>query len=124
MAWFCTYFGEHCNACSPFSLFRSLHSFRTQSSPKNVVHWFRRGLRLHDNPSLRSGLKGCTSWRCVYVIDPWFAGTSNVGVNKWRFLLESLEDLDRSLRKLNSRLFVIRGQVLYLENDLFFKTYP
>lgn len=27
-----------------------------------------------------------------------------------RFLLQSLEDLDSSLRKLNSRLFVIRGQ--------------
>ena len=27
-----------------------------------------------------------------------------------RFLLQSLEDLDASLRKLNSRLFVIRGQ--------------
>lgn len=27
-----------------------------------------------------------------------------------RFLLQCLEDLDRSLRKLNSRLFVIRGQ--------------
>lgn len=27
-----------------------------------------------------------------------------------RFLLESLEDLDTSLRKLNSRLFVVRGQ--------------
>jgi len=28
----------------------------------------------------------------------------------FRFLLQCLEDLDRSLRKLNSRLFVIRGQ--------------
>jgi len=27
-----------------------------------------------------------------------------------RFLLQCLEDLDRNLRKLNSRLFVIRGQ--------------
>ena len=27
-----------------------------------------------------------------------------------RFLLQSLQDLDASLRKLNSRLFVIRGQ--------------
>lgn len=27
-----------------------------------------------------------------------------------RFLLQCLEDLDRSLKKLNSRLFVIRGQ--------------
>lgn len=28
----------------------------------------------------------------------------------FRFLLQCLEDLDRNLRKLNSRLFVIRGQ--------------
>ncbi|XP_041346975.1 cryptochrome-2-like, partial [Gigantopelta aegis] len=28
----------------------------------------------------------------------------------FRFLLESIEDLDRSLRKLGSRLFVVRGQ--------------
>jgi len=27
-----------------------------------------------------------------------------------RFLLQCLEDLDQSLRKLNSRLFVLRGQ--------------
>lgn len=31
-------------------------------------------------------------------------------VSSFRFLLQSLEDLDSSLRKLNSRLFVIRGQ--------------
>ena len=28
----------------------------------------------------------------------------------FRFLLQCLEDLDQNLRKLNSRLFVIRGQ--------------
>ncbi|XP_044730764.1 cryptochrome-1-like isoform X2 [Chrysoperla carnea] len=77
---------------------------------KHMVHWFRKGLRLHDNPSLREGLVGATTFRCVFILDPWFAGSSNVGINKWRFLLQCLEDLDRSLRKLNSRLFVIRGQ--------------
>ncbi|XP_066156680.1 cryptochrome-1 isoform X1 [Euwallacea fornicatus] len=77
---------------------------------KHTVHWFRKGLRLHDNPSLREGLKGASTFRCVFVLDPWFAGSSNVGINKWRFLLQCLEDLDRSLRRLNSRLFVIRGQ--------------
>lgn len=77
---------------------------------KHTVHWFRRGLRLHDNPSLREGLAGATTFRCVFILDPWFAGSTNVGINKWRFLLQCLEDLDCSLRKLNSRLFVIRGQ--------------
>ncbi|XP_070580073.1 cryptochrome-1-like [Ptychodera flava] len=85
---------------------------RSDSKRSCLVHWFRKGLRLHDNPALRDGLltPGITKWRCVYFLDPWFAGQSNRGINKWRFLLQSLEDLDSSLRKLNSRLFVIRGQ--------------
>ncbi|KAG7496369.1 cryptochrome-1-like isoform X1 [Solea senegalensis] len=76
----------------------------------NTIHWFRKGLRLHDNPSLKDSLLGADTVRCIYILDPWFAGSSNVGINRWRFLLQSLEDLDSSLRKLNSRLFVIRGQ--------------
>nr|AUG44606.1 cryptochrome 2 [Agrotis segetum] len=77
---------------------------------KHIVHWFRKGLRLHDNPALKDGLVDAATFRCVFIIDPWFASSSNVGINKWRFLLQCLEDLDSSLRKLNSRLFVVRGQ--------------
>ncbi|CAH0405959.1 unnamed protein product [Chilo suppressalis] len=77
---------------------------------KHTVHWFRKGLRLHDNPALREGLNNAVTFRCVFIIDPWFASSSNVGINKWRFLLQCLEDLDCSLRRLNSRLFVVRGQ--------------
>ncbi|KAK3854518.1 hypothetical protein Pcinc_039009 [Petrolisthes cinctipes] len=51
---------------------------------KHVVHWFRKGLRLHDNPALRSGLKNASTFRCIFILDPWFAGSSNVGINKWR----------------------------------------
>uniref|UniRef100_A0AAY4C1T1 Photolyase/cryptochrome alpha/beta domain-containing protein n=1 Tax=Denticeps clupeoides TaxID=299321 RepID=A0AAY4C1T1_9TELE len=76
----------------------------------NSVHWFRKGLRLHDNPALLEAVRGADTLRCVYFLDPWFAGASNLGVNRWRFLLQCLEDLDRSLRQLDSRLFVIRGQ--------------
>ncbi|XP_048111551.1 cryptochrome circadian regulator 3b [Alosa alosa] len=76
----------------------------------NSIHWFRKGLRLHDNPALLEAVQGADTLRCVYFLDPWFAGSSSVGVNRWRFLLQCLEDLDASLRKLNSRLFVIRGQ--------------
>lgn len=55
---------------------------------KHTVHWFRKGLRLHDNPSLREGLTGATTFRCVFVLDPWFAGSTNVGINKWRWVRE------------------------------------
>jgi cryptochrome len=35
----------------------------------------------------------------VFVIDPWFAGPEKVGLVRYRFLLQSLEDLDSSLKK-------------------------
>lgn len=57
------------------------------TSPKrerHLVHWFRKGLRLHDNPAFREGLNGAKTFRCIFIIDPWFAGSSNVGINKWR----------------------------------------
>lgn len=50
----------------------------------NAVHWFRKGLRLHDNPALKECIRGADTIRCVYILDPWFAGSSNVGINRWR----------------------------------------
>lgn len=41
-----------------------------------------------------------------------------------RFLLQCLEDLDTSLRKLNSRLFVLRGQPTDLFPKIFKVLYP
>ena len=52
----------------------------------NSVHWFRKGLRLHDNPALQEALSGAGTVRCVYILDPWFAGAANVGINRWRFV--------------------------------------
>ncbi|XP_038663737.1 cleavage stimulation factor subunit 3 isoform X3 [Scyliorhinus canicula] len=76
----------------------------------NSVHWFRKGLRLHDNPALQRSLSGADTVRCIYILDPWLVASSNIRINRWRFLLQCLEDLDSSLRKLKSRLFVVRGQ--------------
>jgi len=92
---------------------------RKTSRRKLTVHWFRKGLRLSDNPALLRGIRRCETFRCIFILDPWFAGSSNVGTNKWRFLLQCLEDLDSSLRKLNSRLFVIRGQPADVLPNLF-----
>ena len=54
----------------------------------NSVHWFRKGLRLHDNPALQEALNGAHTVRRVYILDPWFAGAANVGINRWRFVIE------------------------------------
>ena len=76
----------------------------------NSIHWFRKGLRLHDNPSLRQAIAGSSTFRGVFFLDVDSFHQLNICANKWRFLLECLNDLDESLRKFNSRLFIVKGQ--------------
>ena len=73
------------------------------------IHWFRKGLRVHDNPALKAACTA-TSVYPVFIIDPWFANPDLVGINRYSFLLESLEDLDNSLRSLGTQLFVLKGR--------------
>lgn len=78
-------------------------------SNKAAIHWFRKGLRLHDNPALVEACKRSTVYP-VFCIDPYFAKPHIVGVNRYSFLLESLVDLHNSLRKLGSRLYILQGK--------------
>ena len=64
----------------------------------SAIHWFRKGLRLHDNPALIAALKPFEgeplTLRPVFVLDPWFLKSGNVGDNRWRFLQQTLVDLE------------------------------
>lgn len=73
---------------------------------RTVVHWFRKGLRVHDNPSLQAAidqLEGTHYLRPVFFLDPDIIKWLTVGANRWRFLQQSLVNLDQNLRKINSR---------------------
>ncbi|XP_043227438.1 cryptochrome-2-like isoform X1 [Amphibalanus amphitrite] len=82
-------------------------------SPPVVIHWFRKGLRLHDNPALLKAVDYATQsgyhLRPVFILDPQFTRSGRVGANRWRFLVGALSDLDSSLQLLGSRLLVCRG---------------
>ncbi|XP_013384158.1 cryptochrome-1-like isoform X1 [Lingula anatina] len=83
----------------------------SSSRTHKTLHWFRKGLRLHDNPALLAACtKDCAEFRPIFILDPWFVKNARVGVNRWRFLLQALKDLDDSLKKLKSRLFVLKGK--------------
>ena len=70
----------------------------------NVIHWFRHGLRLHDNPSLLNAVKKCTGENAslinVYVLDPKVDLNPNkLSENRCinlLFILETLVDLANS----------------------------
>jgi len=48
--------------------------------------------------------------RPIFILDPNIPKLMAVGPNRWRFLLQSLADLDSKLKTIGSRLFVIRGK--------------
>jgi deoxyribodipyrimidine photolyase len=75
----------------------------------HTVVWFRKGLRLHDNPALLEAVDGGSRVMPVFVLDPHFLKPQNVGANRTNFLLQSLADLDASLRARSSRLIVLHG---------------
>ncbi|XP_010654743.1 (6-4)DNA photolyase isoform X2 [Vitis vinifera] len=90
----------------------------SMASGSSSLMWFRKGLRIHDNPALQHAAKESNCVYPVFVIDPYFMepdpnafspGSSRAGLNRIRFLLESLVDLDSSLRQLGSRLLVLKG---------------
>uniref|UniRef100_A0A6J0V250 Cryptochrome-1-like n=1 Tax=Pogona vitticeps TaxID=103695 RepID=A0A6J0V250_9SAUR len=85
------------------------------------IHWFRKALRLHDNPALLEALGDCAEVYPVFILDPWFPKNMRVSINRWQFLVDSLRDLDESLKKLNSRLFVVRGRPAEIFPEFFKK---
>ena len=48
--------------------------------------------------------------RPIFILDPWFVQNARVGPNRWRFLVQSLNNLDESLRQIGSKLLVIKGK--------------
>ena len=75
----------------------NLHHKRMSTS----VVWFRKSLRLHDNPALTQACEDSSVDFIlpIFILDPKVVGEKfeKYGKNRIRFLLESLEDLDLSL---------------------------
>ncbi len=74
-----------------------------------IVHWFRRDLRLADNTSLLAAAHDADRVVPVFVLDDHYGLDPNVGPSRFRFLRESLEELERSLAERGGRLVVRRG---------------
>lgn len=78
--------------------------------PHRTIHLFNKGLRLHDNPTLVAALESSSAVYPVFVLDRAFMeGSMRLGSLRWCFILQSLEDLHRSLQSLGSRLYVLQG---------------
>lgn len=74
-----------------------------------VIHWFRRDLRLNDNLALAAAAKTGLPILPVFIFDPAIITSPKVGLPRLSFMLQALESLDTSLRKIGSRLWLGYG---------------
>ena len=79
-----------------------------------IVVWFRRDLRVHDNPTLHRAVADADTVVPLYCLPDRHTGSGmfgldKVGPHRARFLTESLADLRDSLRSRGGELFVRHG---------------
>lgn len=81
----------------------------SRAGQTTAIALFTRDLRVHDNPVLAQALHSADRVVPMFVLEPRLLRRSP---RRSRFLLESLADLDRSLRELGGRLIVRRGDTV------------
>ena len=61
----------------PSPLISALRRFSSGKMPEGAcIHWFRHGLRLHDNPALLEGMTLSSEFYPVFILDGEVAGTT------------------------------------------------
>ena len=87
--------------------------------PKTGIHWFRHGLRLHDNPALLACADECERFVPIFIFDGFSAGLSMCGYNRFRFLLQSLKDLEAQFAAHGIHLMCFYGEPHAILEQLF-----
>ena len=82
---------------------------------KTAIVWFRKSLRLHDNPALMAACENeeVDSILPLFILDPDVLGENydKLSPNRIRFLIESLSDLNQQLSsRYGSRLLLAHGK--------------
>ena len=74
-----------------------------------TVVWFKRDLRTRDHAPLVAAASLGEPVIPLYVIEDEYWQLPDTSGRQWAFIRDSLDDLDRQLRKAGSRLLVMRG---------------
>lgn len=76
------------------------------------LYWLDQDLRIGDNPNFQQVQNDIDELICLYCVDPILLthnrySMPSISLQRWRFLKESLHDLDRQLRSFHQHLFVV-----------------
>ncbi len=79
---------------------------------RKVIYWFRRDLRLNDNPGLAEATKISDDIVPVFVLDPDILSRADCGPNLTAFFFKCIQSLASKLESIGSRLIILHGNPL------------
>lgn len=77
----------------------------------NVV-WFKRDLRLKDHAPLKKAVEEGLPILLVYVVEPSLIRASQSNIRHWKFIYESLTNLNQSLAAVGSSILIMQDEVI------------
>lgn len=87
-------------------------------NPEINVFWFKRDLRLADNEALKAALASQKKLLLVYAYEPLIWEDSHYDDRHLSFVNESLEDLNQSLKKVDTEILAIRSELIPIIDKL------
>ena len=79
---------------------------------KISVVWFKRDLRLRDNPSIEAAIESGLPIVMLYIVEPEQESDPHFDVRHWRFIYQSIIDLNEQLADFNHRIHICKGTVI------------
>lgn len=83
-----------------------------------TILWFKRDLRVVDNPALAAAAAGGGRVLPLYIVEPEYWALPDSAARQWRFVAESLADLRAELARLGAPLLVRTGDAVEVLEEL------
>lgn len=83
----------------------------------NVV-WLKRDLRLRDHQAIFLASQSNTPIVLLYIIEPILLDDPHYDLRHWRFIWQSLQDLNQQLAEYNSRILIMQGEACEVFSQL------
>ena len=91
----------------------------TNNKPHIALVWLKRDLRLHDNEAIYNALQSGNKVMLLYAFEDMLLNDDHYSQRHWDFVKESLRDLNEQLKVYNSKVLVVKSDIIAAINQLF-----
>ena len=90
---------------------------------KKAIYWFRKNLRVSDNPSLKDAIEQNDEVICIYIRDystysPNGLDIGEMGIFRKKFLNESISNLQENLKSFGLKLYLFEGDIIKIFEEV------